>query len=623
MRIVTKTNVNIRSGPSMIFDIVGHANKGTVYSSIEFRKDAESMGWYKVDNGWVCAQYVAVTGNAVANQLEPNLRKHDEDDEGDDSSEGEGGTVDVTGDQSQGLDQAADADQTQRSTTGEATTGLAGNFLSRKIFGLPYQYRPTVDMRVDGADSVLGVEYLTMLAEAPYISVLPGKPLFLPDIEDDKKSEYLKVFNDMINPLTDTLGRVLPNAESVLTDKDMEIRYFGFTSDYNTYMQYVNTMCWMIATTMGIADSLTVPGYENDEFGSVGKFDWQRWRMANNFAGTPTEDSVTKATEGGDSGSNRWESLKNSGSIQDAATEAWTLMMEEASREEYYTDFYINPNISYSESFQNTTSTSMLEGAVSQASEMAKELGFLMNAGVGAANANQSQEELGKILNEAGSKITGNSGVLKRLLGSASTVISGYNIAFPEIWKSSDYSRSFNIEVNLRTPYGTKEAIFFDLMVPLAHWLCLAMPRQHTINSYGAPFLVKCFIPGFCSVDMGIVESLSISKGGDGSAWSVEGFPLEMTLSIQIKDLYSSMMMSRINFVSPKDIYNFVWNTGFLDYLAVQGGLNMKCTEAANRAAFVKSIVSNQFDARYVGNRAIDIAKEEIRNSIWNKIFKR
>ena len=69
------------------------------------------------------------------------------------------------------------------------------------------------------------------------------------------------------------------------------------------------------------------------------------------------------------------------------------------------------------------------------------------------------------------------------------------------------------------------------------HWIALVAPRQSTINSYTAPFIVRAYIPGMFSSEMSIVENLTITKGGDGSAWSVDGYPLEIKLSISFKRL--------------------------------------------------------------------------------------
>ena len=65
MKIVTTTDINIRSGPDMIHEVVGHVKRGTQLNSYEFRKDAQRIGWYKIDKGWVCSKYVTNARDAI------------------------------------------------------------------------------------------------------------------------------------------------------------------------------------------------------------------------------------------------------------------------------------------------------------------------------------------------------------------------------------------------------------------------------------------------------------------------------------------------------------------------------------------------------------------------------
>ena len=601
MRLVTRTDVNIRSGPSMVFEVVDHAKAGTELNSFEYKKDAEKNGWYHVDKGWVCANYVTNAPDAkITNPAsEIDLKRNAIDVSSIASSITSGSKLGTT-------------NTVMRTLFGTNAVAKNDILLKKRAFGLPYQFRESVDLRTSGVDFPLGVDYLYAMSAAPYVSIVPGKPLFLPDVSDTERDRYFKVFNDLIEPLADGV-HMAQDALTALNSENVEIKYFGFQLDYVKYIRYVNTMCWMMAIMLGISDK-PVPGFEslpNGE-GTFGKFDWSRYRLSHLFAGRHPigDDGIYMSSEGGLASKTAesigtawdmfWSSDKNS---FDAAADAYAYLMDQADKEPYYTDFYINPNVSYSETFSNSTSPSMVEGLVNQASDMAKEIGFLLSAGI---NDVEGQENLRKTINQMSQGVTGGNGILSRLLSGVSTIISGSNIAFPEIWKSSEYSRSYNIDINLKTPYGTKESIFMDILVPMAHWVILAAPRMQSVNTYGAPFLVKSFIPGFCSIDMGIVENLTITKGGDGSAWSVDGLPLEMNLSISIKDLYHQISTHMINFASPTDIYNFIWNTGYMDYLSVQCGLNMKQSEAGKKLSIIKSIVQNQLDTKYIKNRIED-----------------
>jgi hypothetical protein len=304
-----------------------------------------------------------------------------------------------------------------------------------------------------------------------------------------------------------------------------------------------------------------------------------------------------------------WGSMEGGKGVFDSGADALAHMLDKVDKEPYYTDFYINPNVSYSESFTNGVAPSMIEGLMNQASDYAKEIGFLLSSGIGSDA--RSQEKLREQIDNISKGVTGGNGILSRLLSGASTIISGANIAFPELWKTSNFGRSYNIDMTFKTPYGNKKSIFMDILVPMAHWICLAAPRMMTVNTYGNPFLCKFFIPGFCSVDMGIVENLTITKGGDGSCWSADGLPTEVNLSVSIKDLYTQLSMHRINAVSPTDIYNFVWNTNLLDYLMVQTGLNMRQSEAKTKIDILKALTLNKLDTQYAANALNDEIAQE------------
>ena len=200
--------------------------------------------------------------------------------------------------------------------------------------------------------------------------------------------------------------------------------------------------------------------------------------------------------------------------------------------------------------------------------------------------------------------------VIKSISSSASTIVSGANLIFPEIWKASSYQRNFNIEIKLSTPYGTPRNIFLDILVPMWFWVCLAAPRQADVNSYMSPFLVRCHVPGIFSVNNGLVTALSIRKGGDDSAWSVDGFPLEVILSIQIMDLYHELSISSLNGIATQDAYNFMWNDTLIDYISVQSGLNMKVHDMGLKAAVAANLLSEI--PQNLIHRWPDMAKERI-----------
>ena len=70
-------------------------------------------------------------------------------------------------------------------------------------------------------------------------------------------------------------------------------------------------------------------------------------------------------------------------------------------------------------------------------------------------------------------------------------VLHGSNLIYPEIWMDSEYSKTYSIKMRLVSPYGTREAIYLNIFVPMFHALCLTLPRQTSANSYASPFIIR------------------------------------------------------------------------------------------------------------------------------------
>ena len=125
----------------------------------------------------------------------------------------------------------------------------------------------------------------------------------------------------------------------------------------------------------------------------------------------------------------------------------------------------------------------------------------------------------------------------------------------------------------------------------MMHLVAMALPRQVTVNSYSAPFLVRCSVPGFFHCDMGIIRDLAITKGGsEGNSWTKDGLPTEVTITLNIADLYNSLSMS--NAFTPKNIWNFIWNGALVDYVGTVCGLNMRSSEMTKKMMVIADLLS-------------------------------
>ena len=193
---------------------------------------------------------------------------------------------------------------------------------------------------------------------------------------------------------------------------------------------------------------------------------------------------------------------------------------------------------------------------------------------------------------------TGLATILKRLGSGAQQIIQGGNFQIPEIYNDSDYSKSYSFSMTLSTPYGSKLAWYINIGVPLCFLLGLACPLQLSANTYKSPFLLKAFSQGWFNCSLGIVDSLSIDKGGDQS-WSIYGLPNEIKVSLSIKDLYSALTV-------PATTADFLQNSGMLEFLMATCGLDITNQNISNKYKVWLNLFKNSL-SNYVSSTGYDI----------------
>lgn len=408
--------------------------------------------------------------------------------------------------------------------------------LNTNIFGMPYHFLETTDMPMDG-NNRFGYEFFNHIyMERPVATLMPGKMVFLPAFSKNNK----KIFSSLAADTSNTNSK---NALEELISEEAGSRYYDFATDYTAYMNYVNLMCRVCAVYLGLGKE---NGYKAPDGGSYTTYDWKNYHSVEGYT-TPS-------------------STKDSSLLSHVKDFFKTVKDDLTTGQRCYVNFYIDPNTSVSENLTNTTQASQLEGLFDTAEGLIKEVQMITNTVGGEGISGFIDTAMGKMEDLANAATLG---VFADLLGLGKQVLNGSNLIYPEIWTDSDYSKNFQIQINLASPYGTKEAIYLNILVPMMHALCLGLPRQSTENSYNSPFLIRGYCQGWFSIDMGMVESISIDKGPEQS-WTVEGLPTQVKITLNIKELYSNLMMSP----STKPSY-FFSNQGLIDYLGVACGIDM------------------------------------------------
>jgi hypothetical protein len=112
-------------------------------------------------------------------------------------------------------------------------------------------------------------------------------------------------------------------------------------------------------------------------------------------------------------------------------------------------------------------------------------------------------------------------------------------------------------------------------------------------NNYSSPFLVRAYSKGMFNIDMGIITGLNVTKGAE-CCWNDDGLPTQIDISIDIKDLYSNLIMSSQSSkgVTSWDVAN---NTSYMDFLANMAGLNIAQMEIGRRLEMTYYLSKNSF----------------------------
>ena len=249
--------------------------------------------------------------------------------------------------------------------------------------------------------------------------------------------------------------------------------------------------------------------------------------------------------------------------------------------------------------FSNQTTQSFIKGLVDKAAGVGTEVAFITQTqAVQDSFFTSSMEKLAKAgvglmegMNNLASQVPLGGSFLHNLVSGALGAVTGNRFIYPDIYQSSSSQTSFNFKVNLISPYGDVYNYFMNILVPLAHLYCLVNPRLVTANSSNSPFLVRAFVPGLTTCEMGIIDSMTIHKNSEGNRVSTNGLPLSVTVEFSIHELYHH------NAISPwDDPLSVINNECLLDYLCNLAGIPPTYTRRKMITASLSSVLEQSLN---------------------------
>lgn len=117
-------------------------------------------------------------------------------------------------------------------------------------------------------------------------------------------------------------------------------------------------------------------------------------------------------------------------------------------------------------------------------------------------------------------------------------------VDIPKHWQSSTASLArANYTVRLSSPYGNPISQLMNIDIPLAMLLAAALPLSTGRHSYTSPFLLELYDKGRCQTRLGMIDSMSISRGTGNMGFNKEGNAMAIDVSFSVIDLSSIMHM--------------------------------------------------------------------------------
>lgn len=205
-----------------------------------------------------------------------------------------------------------------------------------------------------------------------------------------------------------------------------------------------------------------------------------------------------------------------------------------------YVTFRVDYQGTVGESFSSTTRESDLAQKVNGMSSQGRSTSFSL------AGGNLDDGAVGSAIQGIlGAVKDVGAGVLDALHISGVAALAGAAfVDIPKQWENSTASlprADFTIE--LRSPYGNKMSRFQNLMIPLCMLLAGALPLATGKRSYTSPFLCEMYCKGRSQIRLGMIESISITRGTGNLGWTKDGEPLGIDVSFSIVDMSSIMYM--------------------------------------------------------------------------------
>lgn len=148
------------------------------------------------------------------------------------------------------------------------------------------------------------------------------------------------------------------------------------------------------------------------------------------------------------------------------------------------------------------------------------------------------------------------SGITMGFSNVVASFLSGMHLDAPMRWDDSTFNLpSLNFKMKLVSPSAHPIAQLRGIYIPLAAILAAALPRSTGPRSYTSPFVCSMFVRGYQRVTLGMITSLSITRGTSNLPFNKYMRPLAVDVDFTVTD-FSQVLASPTpsSLLSPGDV---------------------------------------------------------------------
>lgn len=224
----------------------------------------------------------------------------------------------------------------------------------------------------------------------------------------------------------------------------------------------------------------------------------------------------------------------------------WQFLQAELDDGAQYVAFRVENTGDASESFSNQVGEPEISSKINGISGSARSTRFSTADG----NIGDSKDGL---LGAVGSLVGGAIGAVKDVaMGTANSLgidgiaaLGGNAFAdIPKHWMQSTSSLPrMNYRIKLVSPYGNRYSKFVNIWLPVSMLLAGALPLSTGAHSYTSPFLCQLFDRGRAQTRLGMIDSISITRGGNNLAFNKIGEPMSVEVSFSVVELGNILHM--------------------------------------------------------------------------------